>query len=545
MPLEIRALSSLDKLFPDETPTACVPFTEGFRNEVISWQLALRLTDGRMPCSLTVSVDSPLNSYTEILQVRHVPVRLATYSDADDRYLRKQPGLYPDLLARPHAHSIHAFPDHWECVWLTVNAQGAVPAGTYPVTVRFHETGGTLLGEHTQSVTLLPGLLPDQQLWHTRWFHADCLAQFYHVPVFSEEHWQIMENFVRSAADCGVNMLLMPVHTPPLDTRPGSERLPVQLTDIRLEDGEYRFDMTRVHRWIRMCLDCGIRTFEIAHLFTQWGAEHAPNIYATTGGRTVRIFGWETDAGGEAYRAFLQAYIPALRTVFREEGIEDRVWWHISDEPSRDQLPVYLHARNQVLDLLSGAQIMDALSNFDFYSQGVVRHPVVASNALGPFLAHHVPDLWMYVCCSQYRDVANQFMAMPSARCRILGAQMFRYHIRGFLHWGFNFYNSQYSDYPIDPYACTDADGAFPAGDPFLVYPGHDGRPEASIRYMVFREAMQDLRALEWLASLAGHETADACLGSMTLTEYPHDPESLIRLRQNINGRILEYTGLA
>ena len=164
MPLEIRALSSLDKLFPDETPAACVPFTEGFCNEVISWQLALHLTEGRMPCSLTVSVDSPLSACTEIRQVRHVPVRLATYSDADDRYLRKQPGLYPDLLASPHAHSIRAFSDHWECVWLTVNPQGTVPAGTYPVTVRFHDAGGTLLGEHTQSVTLLPGLLPEHTL---------------------------------------------------------------------------------------------------------------------------------------------------------------------------------------------------------------------------------------------------------------------------------------------------------------------------------------------------------------------------------------------
>lgn len=40
-------------------------------------------------------------------------------------------------------------------------------------------------------------------------------------------------------------------------------------------------------------------------------------------------------------------------------------------------------------------------------------------------------------------------MAMPSARNRGYGLQVYKYGIEGILHWGFNFYNSDYSRWSI------------------------------------------------------------------------------------------------
>ena len=71
------------------------------------------------------------------------------------------------------------------------------------------------------------------------------------------------------------------------------------------------------------------------------------------------------------------------------------------------------------------------------------------------FLDHGVEHLWTYYCCGQGEDVSNRFMAMPSARNRIRGAQLFKYHIEGFLQWGYNFWYSMLSKRPIDPYAET------------------------------------------------------------------------------------------
>ena len=320
----------------------------------------------------------------------------------------------------------------------------------------------------------------------------------------------------------------------------GTERLTNQLVEITVENGQYHFGMDNVRRWIHMCKRCGVKYYEVAHLFTQWGAQHAPKIMATVDGEYKRIFGWDTDAAGEEYGTFLRAYIPALREVFKEEGIDANTWWHISDEPSEAHLEHYLAAKQQVAEMLSDARIMDALSSYEFYRRGVVEHPVVASNHMDPFLENEVPDLWTYYCCGQHVDLSNVFLAMPGARSRILGMQLFRYDIEGFLQWGYNFYKSQYSDYPIDPFAVTDADGFAPAGDAFLVYPGEGGKAELSLRYAHVREAMQDLRALNWLADLSGREAALELVKEMTLTQYPRDAEGLLSVRRRANRMIVE-----
>ena len=188
---------------------------------------------------------------------------------------------------------------------------------------------------------------------------------------------------------------------------------------------------------------------------------------------------------------------------------------------------------------------MDALSSFDYYQQGIVDHPVVANNHIEPFIEADVPDLWTYYCCGQYKKVSNMFVAMPSARNRVLAVQLFKYNIKGFLQWGFNFYSSQYSDHPINPYSSLDGDGFVPAGDTFQVYPGADGKPEESIRMAVTRDAMQDLRAFDLLAELKGREFAVALIDEglecgVTFSEYPQDADYLMKLRRKVDAEIME-----
>ena len=541
----LKFYSALEKLFPAQLPDAPAPgMLSGFENEVLSFQAAFHAEStpwGRQ--EVAVEVVSPIADAVTIRQVKNVPVAMARYPGSDDGYLFRSAGMAPDLLTPIASHTLFARQDAPTVLWVDVNAAKAVP-GEYPVTLRVMDMQGALLCEGTQTVSILPGCLPEQALECTRWMHYDCIAQHYGVSVFSEEFWRITENYIRRAVEAGVNMILVPTHTPPLDTRVGGERLTVQLVDVTLEDGAYRFDMAKLCRFIALCRRCGVMFYEIAHLFTQWGAKHAPKIIAHVDGEEKRIFGWETDASGSEYRAFLEAYIPALLRVFKEEGIAERIRWHISDEPHDAQLSSYKAAKAQVSDLLAGQYVTDALSSFAFYENGLVEHPIVANDAIEPFLEHSVPDLWTYYCCAQHIDVSNAFIALPSVRTRALAAQLFKYDIKGFLHWGFNFYSSQYSDYPIDPFATTDADGWVPAGDPFLVYPGSDGQPLDSLRLMVITHAMQDLRAMNLLASLTSREHVVALIeqqlpAPLTFSCKPCNDAWLLELRETINREII------
>ncbi len=169
--------------------------------------------------------------------------------------------------------------------------------------------------------------------------------------------------------------------------------------------------------------------------------------------------------------------------------------------------------------------------------------PVCATNHIEPFLEHKVPNLWAYYCCSQYNEVSNRFLSMPSARNRIIGVQLFWHNIAGFLHWGFNFYNNQYSQSPVNPYLCTDGEYFVPSGDAFSVYPAPDRTAWETIHMVVFTHALQDLRAMQLLSDQAGkarvieiiRETAGM---DISFRQYPHDSAFLLLLRERINSEI-------
>ena len=162
------------------------------------------------------------------------------------------------------------------------------------------------------TLEVLNAQLPPQKLINTHWFHTDCLAVYYRIGVFSEEYWRIVGNFMKSAAEHGINMILTPLFTPPLDTMPGTERPTVQLVDVTRKKGRYSFGFRKLERWIELAEKCGIRYFEISHLFTQWGAKFTPKIMAKVDGAEKRIFGWDVKSDSREYTEFLDAFLPEL-----------------------------------------------------------------------------------------------------------------------------------------------------------------------------------------------------------------------------------------
>ena len=261
-----------------------------------------------------------------------------------------------------------------------------------------------------------------------------------------------------------------------------------------------------------------------------------------------QIFGWDTSATGACYVDFLRAYLPALKAEFARLGVLDRCYFHISDEPSLSMLEDYRAARDYACHDLQGLPVVDALSSFEFYATGAVEHPIPAINHIQPFVDAKVPGLWTYYCIGQYKDVSNMFMAMPSQRNRILGVMLYKYDIVGFLQWGYNFWNAQYSTHPINPWVSTDCDGFTPAGDAFQVYPGPDGAPVESLRMMVTAQALYDLRAFRLLESLRGRDFVMALIegdvGEITFTDYPRDAAYLPALREKVNAEIARALGV-
>ena len=537
-------LDSMAKVFYDEEPVESI---EGecpsfFVNEVFSVQLGIKSTDESDNDQAEIEIGGLLAPFTRLREVVSVPVRYAGKARHTGEYLRKAPGLFPDLLKDIKDGKLRLTSGYWQALHFTFDLRNAgktkLNFGKNNLIVTIKTEGN----EYKKEIELevLRGELPKLSIYHTEWFHADCLADYYGVESLSERHWEIMANFIRHYGKSGMNTILVPTFTPPLDTEVGGERTTVQLVEVHKNGSSYSFIFDKVKRFIDICLESGIEYFEMAHLFTQWGANAAPKVMAYTEGELKKIFGWETDSEGEEYTHFLSFYLPDLIKKLDEWGLNGRVFFHLSDEPDENCIEKYSRLRKRIAPYLGGYPILDAVSRYSFVERGIVDRPVPGNNHLEPFLENKVKGIWTYYCCAQGDKVPNRFMSMPSARNRIMGVLLYYFDIKGFLHWGYNFYNSQYSIEQVDPYAVTDAGGAFQAGDAFLVYPGKEGEPEDSLRMMALNEGFQDYRALVKYEEKVGRDEVISLIerlfgGKLSMENYPTSYKYIEDLRKTIN----------
>lgn len=549
--IKSKIVSSLENCFLDNRINDFKEINRitALKNERISFQFICEMCDTEDPMRRVIKpvIEGELAEYATIREVKSVPVTMPTIPGIEhDNYLRTEPGLYPDLLLpSTYEGNVYLVKNQLKSLWIEIDLRDIcdkIFAGKSELTISYYY-GEKQVSSSTVTVEIIDALLPEQELILTQWFYCDCIANYYHCEVWSERHWELIENFARVAKSNGINLLLTPVFTPALDTKVGGERLTNQLVGVNLEDGEYSFDFSLLDRWIEMCDRIGIKYFEIAHFFTQWGAQHAPKVMATVDGEYKKIFGWETDATSDEYVTFLRTFITEFLAHMKARGDDKRCFFHISDEPTNDHIEFYKAAKNSIADLLEDYTIMDALSSYDFYKQGVVKTPIPCNNHIGPFIEGKVPGLWTYYCSSQWKDVSNRFLAMPSARNRSIGMQMYKYDIVGFLHWGYNFYNTHQSYAMLDPYGDSCGNDWVPAGDTYSVYPGMGGEALESLRIIVFYDALQDIGAMRLAEKLCGKERVLEAIetafgGEITFDKCARSSEQMLAVREAVNNLI-------
>ncbi len=555
-------LTALHKVFVDDCPADNgIKEFSALKNEPFSFQLAYRLESEnrhKIPFYLRVETDLPISAYT----VGNVPV-LHVQKLQDDA--GRGPGLYPDLLIPKKTdapvervrdawcawdfecgerNQLLAYDDCWQSFWFTVNETGGeIPSGKHTVTIKLMNRGSAVLSEDTVTIDILDASLPKQELIVTNWFHCDCLADTYNVEVFSERFFEIFEDYARKAAINGMNMILMPAFTPPLDTPIGKERMTVQLVGIELNDGKYSFDFSLMKKYIDISRRAGIEYFEHNHLFTQWGATSAPKIMAKVDGVEKRIFGWDVDATDQRYIDFLRQYVTAADKFFTEENLVDKIFFHISDEPSEENCEAYVTAKQTLGDLLDKYMCGDALSNYVFYEKGYAKIPIVGIGAIHNFI-DKCDTAWVYYTGSTgKKKITNRLVVNANENNRILGILMYYFNVKGFLHWGYNYYYDMLSYGVYDPKIKTEGYYGRP-GASYLVYPDSDGTAIQSMRQKVFFDGINDFRALQCLEKLIGRDANKALVnkhfGEIDFFFLPENLEQMLEFRKDVNRHIAD-----
>ena len=549
MELQCWQTSSLTKTMMDsnERP-AVLKKLSCLKGEEVSYQLVCKMTgtgsDARACRPYTYKIDSELADCITIREVvnipSEVPAHIGVFWGHDEDFITTKPGLFPDLLRAPYDDELEMPFNYFRSFWVSVKVKPNAKAGIYPIRIRIANEELNLRAERVMTLEVIDAVLPEQTLIHSEWFHSDCLMSYYKVSALSEEHWQICADWIKTAVDNGVNMILTPIVSLTMDRKEGVDRPVLQLVKISKEGSVYSFDFADLKRWIRMCLDLGVEYIEISHLFTQWGAKYAPTVMVWEDGQLIKKFGWHTPGMCEEYKDFIRQFLPQLVAFLKAEGVADRAIFHVSDEPYAQDVPAYSEAIELVKPYLEGFRIIDAVFDLDVYSSGIIKDPVVVTSRYRDCAQTGKKPDFVYYLFGQSYHYSNRLFAMHSRRNRVLALQLYANDIIGFLHWGFNFYYNYDSRYLINPFLNTAGRNVYASGCPFIVYPGEDGIPMESIRLKVLKEAMQDLRALQLLESYTSKEEVqklieEAAGEPVEFDWRPPDDAFILNFREKIN----------
>lgn len=483
--------SALTKLIKESD---CIPIDSGvcLKNQGFQFQVVLKK---RVRCDEEIVIKGALASFCTAYRVykMHGEYEHPLNKKTDDYYIKAEDGEYPDLLRKVTTLTTAA---DEECVLLVDVSEKEKPQGVHRIEIE--------IGEECDGLDLIVSeqKLVDTDLLLTNWLHHDGICRYYGVSPYTKEFYERLDGFLSAYARMGNTMILVPALTPPLDTEVGGERLTTQLVKVvRTKEG-YDFDFSKMKAFIARCEEKGIRYFEHSHLFTQWGGAYCPKIMVEENGTERQEFGWAVSSEDERYVRFLRQYLPSLCDFLKREGLTERFFLHLTDEPRREHIEKYKRLSALVRSCCGKVKTMDALSEKEAAEQ--VDMPVVAMNSKE--LPLFDGDKMLYYCVEVDNDgISNRFFNMPLQRTEILGFQLYENDARGFLHWGFNFYNTQLSKAAVDPYKDASAGGGFPAGDSFLVYPG-EGDAELSIRYFSMKRAFEDYRLLKTAEGKFGRE---------------------------------------
>ena len=526
--MKICTASSLDKIFPDVGVTLPEKENVMLKNERFHFQVAICNDEETRKHGISLHIrNDKIAKHCSVRVVDCVPAVFTTHVYSDDYVIYPygdDARLYPDILREENSIDLPPCKEKWASFWITVHNKTGLPAGKHVLHIEARSENGDTLGETDYTLEVLAAEVPTSGFPVTQWMHYDAIAEFYEIKPWSEEYYAKLGSFIDHAVSHGINMLYVPLFTPPLDTHIGGERLDVQLINISHKNGKYSFDLTELEKFLDFSLSRGIQYLEMCHLATQWGAEHCPKIMAYTDNGYERIFGWDTSSTDEKYLSFLQECLVEVDNLLQKKGIAEKTYFHISDEPTRDNIERYKEVYEAIRPILKNYKLMDAVGEV---GRDIIDVSVVATSYLN---GNCGKNEFAYYCCAQCADyLSNRFLNMPSERNRILGIQLWLNEAKGFLHWGFNFYNDGLSYKSINPYLITDADRMFQAGDSFIVYPGKNGAVD-SLRLEVFYDALQDHAVLEELAKCYASEylrNKFKAEGVQGWKQYPHSAKRI------------------
>jgi len=481
--LVVFVVDALTKVFPTtlppEAPTGEI-FVQCARNEYEAAQIALRLSE---PAEVTVTLSALRNETGYTLPperqmwnfVGTVPIKHNTPVGDPKRLLCRAPCEVPDPLLAERKLRIPA--GRTQAVWLTFFVPEEAPAGVYRGAVVIR--AGEAKAEIPVKIEVWPFSVPKQRhLAVTNWVNFSAIAASHKVKLWSEDFWKVWDRYLENLSEHRQTIVWVPW----------------RLIEGRREaGGTLSFDYSLFDRFVEALARHGmadrLEIQHVAHPTSGWGS---PVRLSTMRVKVLSTGAQETIP--------VTKLLADLQKHLQEKGWLKGAMVHVCDEPTAANAASWREAARKVHQAAPKLARIDAIETSAVEGELEVWVPKLSHlfNWKERFdrARQRGNEIWYYICCHPYGGhFPNRFLDFPLSMVRLFHWINAAYDLKGYLHWGLNFWNVKK---PFGP-----PRQGLPPGDTNVIYPGPSG-PLSSIRWEVQRDSLEDYEYLYVLAERLG-----------------------------------------
>ena len=336
----------------------------------------------------------------------------------------------------------------------------------------------------------------EKNLYISNWYRLDNIAAQHNVDIWSPEHWELIDKYADLMAR----------------TRQTHFWIPNEIREIsKNPDGTYAFNFGRTKQLIEMFLAKGFTHIEGNLIYARasfWDDTFIVNVLDKT----------YPAKSPEAYE-FVSQYLKAWRAFLLDNNWLDLLHQHVGDEPIEACKDEYRILSSIVRKHLPGVPLMEAVETYDL--DGAVDIWIPKNNYFNENrdkferIRNNGEELWFYTCCYPGGHYLNRLWDMPLIRTRLLHWGNYRYDLKGYLHWGFNWCDTDKN--PFDQ-----KDIFFPPGDTHISYPA--GREVwGSMRLEAMRAGVQDFELFNMLAKQNKPFADEICRTGLPAFDEPNE----------------------
>ena len=335
------------------------------------------------------------------------------------------------------------------------------------------------------------------------WQHPSSWARVYRVDYFSDQHFDIIEKYIKEMAKLGQKVIDLIVSDFPwagqkcfgINKNP-SRLYEYNIVSVRKKAGKFIYDFRNMDRYIDLCMKYGIKDeINIFGIIGNWhGLDFGSPIEEYRDPIRVKVY--DEDMGIYDFirnKNELKKYIRAIFDHLDKRGLLE-ITKVIGDEPGANDL---FKVFSEFIEEASGRKInfkyalhsnsffREYKGDMDSFSMNTLLLADSSENGkvIGK-LGENAHKMTWYSCC--FPENFNVFIKSPLIESRYIGPYTYIWNFKGMLRWAYGIYvEDVYKDIRYKP-------EKWAAGDMFFIYPGKNGEPLHSLREKNMLYSIQD-----------------------------------------------------